>query len=39
MALWREHLFVFLTRNATPAAAYFGLPAERTVTLSRAVAI
>jgi KUP system potassium uptake protein len=39
MATWREHLFVFLSRNATPAAAYFGLPADRTLTLARAVTI
>ena len=39
MATWREHLFVFLSRNATPAAAYFGLPADRTITISRPVTI
>ena len=39
MALWREHLFAFLTRNATPAAAYFGLPLERTMTISTPVDI
>ena len=37
MALWREHLFAFLTRNATPAAAYFGLPLGRTMTISTPV--
>jgi KUP system potassium uptake protein len=39
MAIWREHLFVFLTRNATPAAAYFGLPPDRTITISRSIEI
>ncbi|HXH59346.1 potassium transporter Kup, partial [Iamia sp.] len=39
MATWREHLFVFLTRNATPAAAYFGLPPDRTITISRSVGV
>ncbi len=39
MATWREHLFVFLSRNATPPAAYFGLPVDRTITISRAVTI
>ena len=37
MASWREQLFVFLSRNATPAAAHFGLPPERTMTISRPV--
>ncbi len=31
MARWREHLFAFLSRNATPAANYFGLPLEQTM--------
>lgn len=39
MAIWREHLFVFLTRNAAPAAMYFGLPPDRTITISRSVEI
>ncbi len=37
MALWREHLFAALSRNATPAARSFGLPPERTVTLGQQV--
>lgn len=37
MAQWREHLFALLSRNATPAARVFGLPAERTVTLGQEV--
>ncbi len=30
MAMWREHLYAFLYRNATSAARYFRLPADRT---------
>lgn len=33
MAKWREHLFAFMSRNATPAANYFGLPADQTVEI------
>ncbi len=33
MAQWREHLFAFMSRNATSAASYFGLPPERTITV------
>ena len=33
MARWREHLFAAMSRNATPAGTYFGLPPDRTVTL------
>ncbi len=39
MVPWREHLFVFLSRNATPAAAYFNLPVDRTITISRSVTV
>jgi KUP system potassium uptake protein len=37
MARWREHLFAVLSRNATPAATYFGLPPDSTVTLGMQV--
>jgi len=37
MAPWREHLFATASRNATPAANHFGLPAERTITLGTQV--
>ena len=37
MALWREHLFALLSRNATPAGRSFGLPPDRTVTLGQQV--
>jgi KUP system potassium uptake protein len=33
MALWRERLFSFLSRNARPATAYYGLPPENVVEL------
>ena len=33
MALWREHLFVVMARNAGRATAFFRLPAERVVEL------
>jgi KUP system potassium uptake protein len=33
MALWRERLFAFLTRNAQPATAFFGIPASRVVEI------
>jgi len=33
MARWREHLFAAMSRNATPAGTYFGLPPDKTVTL------
>lgn len=39
MALWREHLFVLLSRNATPAVSYFNLPADRTITIGRRVEV
>ena len=33
MALWREHLFVLMAKNAGRATAFFRLPAERVVEL------
>ena len=33
MALWREHLFVLMARNAVRATAFFRLPPERVVEL------
>jgi KUP system potassium uptake protein len=33
MAVWREKLFVFMTRNAVRATAFFRLPPERVVEL------
>ena len=29
LALWREHLFIWMARNAQPATSYFYLPTER----------
>lgn len=37
MARWREHLFVYLRRNATSAAAYFRLPVDRVMEISTQV--
>lgn len=39
MMMWREHLFRSLSRNAVPAANYFRLPADRTVTIGSQVDI
>jgi KUP system potassium uptake protein len=33
MALWRERLFAFLTRNAQPATAFFGIPPSRVMEI------
>jgi KUP system potassium uptake protein len=37
MAQWRERLFAVMSRNATPAGRYFGLPLEQTVILVQRV--
>ena len=37
MAIWRERLFAFLSRNAQPATAFFSLPANRVVELGMQV--
>ncbi len=37
MARWREHLFAFMSRNATTAANYFGLPPDRTTIVGMRV--
>jgi KUP system potassium uptake protein len=37
MAQWRKVLFLTLARNAADPTAYFGLPADRTVTMGRPV--
>lgn len=37
MAMWRERLFVVMSRNATNAANYFGLPSDRVMTLGSRV--
>jgi KUP system potassium uptake protein len=37
MASWRKILFLALAHNAADPAAYFGLPADRTVTMGSAV--
>jgi KUP system potassium uptake protein len=37
MALWREHLFALMSRNARPATAFFRLPPNRVVELGAQV--
>jgi KUP system potassium uptake protein len=37
MAGWRKSLFVFLSRNARPATAFFALPPDRVVELGMQV--
>jgi KUP system potassium uptake protein len=37
MVSWREHLFSFMSRNATSAASYFHLPLDQTLELGVAV--
>ena len=39
MALWRDKLFLFMSRNATPATEYFRVPGHRLVELGTQVAI
>ncbi len=39
MALWREHLFVFLSKNAENAADFFQLPPDRVYEVSQVVEI
>jgi KUP system potassium uptake protein len=39
MAAWRERLFALLSRNATTATAYFGIPAHRVVELGEQIEI
>jgi len=33
MALWREELFSFMTRNAQKASRYFGIKADRVIEI------
>jgi len=37
MSRWRKALFAFISRNARPATAYFGLPPNRVVELGMQV--
>lgn len=39
MALWRDKLFLFMSRNATPATEFFRIPGERLVELGTKVVI
>jgi KUP system potassium uptake protein len=39
MALWREHLFVFLSRNSRRTSSFFGIPSEQVVEIGVVVDI
>jgi KUP system potassium uptake protein len=39
MALWREHLFVFLARNSRLASSFFRIPSEQVVEIGVVVDI
>jgi KUP system potassium uptake protein len=39
MALWRERLFALMSRNATTATAYFGIPPDKVVELGEQIEI
>jgi KUP system potassium uptake protein len=39
MAIWREHLFSWMTRNATTASSFFNLPANQVIELGSQVRI
>jgi len=39
MALWRDKLFLFMSRNATPATEFFHVPGQRLVELGTQVEI
>jgi KUP system potassium uptake protein len=39
MALWRERVFAFMSRNAQPATAFFSIPADRVVEIGTHVEI
>jgi len=39
MALWRDKLFLIMSRNATPATEFFGIPGNRLVELGTQVVI
>lgn len=39
MARWREHLYIFMARNALDATAYFGIPRARVVELGTQIDI
>ncbi len=39
MALWREHLFVFLSRNSRRTSSFFGIPSGQTVEIGVVVDI
>jgi KUP system potassium uptake protein len=39
MAIWREKLFAFLSRNAQPATSFFGIPPDRVMEVGTQIEI
>jgi K+ transporter len=39
MALWREHLFVFLARNSQRSSSYFQIQPERAIEIGLVIEI
>ena len=39
MALWRDHVFAWMSRNATRATDFFNIPANRVVELGTHIEI
>lgn len=39
MALWREHLFVFLARNSRRASSFFHIPSEQVIEIGEVIEI
>jgi len=39
MAIWREHLFSWLTKNASSAADYYNLPSKRVMEIGSRIDI
>jgi KUP system potassium uptake protein len=39
MPLWQDHLFIFLSRNATNATEFFRIPTSRVVEMGTQIAI
>jgi KUP system potassium uptake protein len=37
MAIWREHLFAWMTRNASSASSFFSLPPNQVIELGAQV--
>jgi KUP system potassium uptake protein len=39
MALWREHIFAWMSRSATSAMVFFGIPTNRVIELGAQIEI